>query len=139
MVKMAARNNWRGIYTDLIPHCMTLSWWQMALVASQGTSQKLIRSTFTIYPFILIVFFFIESTWYGLVRSILALVCVFILFPITGIFLPFITIGNDFETIYQIIQLPVILTTMWILHIVLQYLKRKGFRTDTFYTYLQVI
>jgi len=36
MVKMAARNNWRGIYTDLIPHCMTLSWWQMALVASQG-------------------------------------------------------------------------------------------------------
>lgn len=37
MVKMAARNNWRGVYTDLIPHCMTLSWWQMALVASQGT------------------------------------------------------------------------------------------------------
>lgn len=36
MVKMGARNNWRGIYTDLIPHCMTLSWWQMALVASQG-------------------------------------------------------------------------------------------------------
>ncbi|VVC25780.1 Wolframin family [Cinara cedri] len=114
MVKMAARNNWRGIYTDLIPHCMTLSWWQMALVASQ------------------------ESTWYGLVRSILALVCVFILFPITGIFLPFVTIGNDFETIYQIIQLPVVLIFMWILHIILQHLKRKGFRTDRFYTYFQV-
>jgi len=41
MVKMAARNNWRGIYTDLIPHCMTLSWWQMALVASQGTKKYL--------------------------------------------------------------------------------------------------
>lgn len=81
---------------------------------------------------------FIESTWYGLVRSILALVCVFILFPITGILLPFVTIGNDFETIYQIIQLPVGLIFMWILHIVLQYFKRKGFRTDSFYTYLQV-
>lgn len=81
----------------------------------------------------------LESTWYGLVRSILALVCVFVLFPITGIFLPFVTIGNDFETIYQIIQIPVILIIMWMLHIVLQYFKRKGFRTDTFYTYLQVI
>jgi len=80
-----------------------------------------------------------ESTWYGLVRGILALVCVFILFPITGIFLPFVTIGNDFETIYQIIQLPVVLIFMWILHIVLQYFKRKGFRTDSFYTYLQVL
>lgn len=45
MVKMAARNNWRGIYTDLIPHCMTLSWWQMALVASQGILQNLIENT----------------------------------------------------------------------------------------------
>uniref|UniRef100_A0A2S2Q3J2 Wolframin n=1 Tax=Sipha flava TaxID=143950 RepID=A0A2S2Q3J2_9HEMI len=115
MVKMAARNNWRGIYTDLIPHCMTLSWWQMALVASQ------------------------ESTWYGLVRSILALVCVFILFPITGIFLPFVTIGNDFETVYQIVQPLVVLIFMWLLHIILQYFKRRGFRTDTFYTYLQVV
>lgn len=43
MVKMAARNNWRGIYTDLIPHCMTLSWWQMALVASQGKLKYLIE------------------------------------------------------------------------------------------------
>ncbi|XP_050429625.1 wolframin [Adelges cooleyi] len=114
MIKMAARNNWRGIYTDLIPHCMTLSWWQIALVASQ------------------------ESTWYGLVRTTLALVCMFVLFPITGLCLPFVTIGNNFETIYQIIQLPIILLVMWILHIVIQYAKRKGLRTEKFYTYLQV-
>lgn len=81
----------------------------------------------------------IESTWYGLVRSTLALVCVLILFPITGILLPFVTIGNDFETIYQIIQPLIVLIFMWLLHIILQYFKRKGFRTDTFYTYLQVL
>jgi uncharacterized membrane protein len=63
---------------------------------------------------------------------------VFILFPITGIFLPFVTIGNDFETVYQIVQPLVVLIFMWLLHIILQYFKRRGFRTDTFYTYLQV-
>lgn len=36
LLKMAARHNWRGIYTDLIPHCVTLSWWQLTLIYAQG-------------------------------------------------------------------------------------------------------
>lgn len=34
-VRMAARDGWRGIYTTLFPHCVTLSWWQLAVLASQ--------------------------------------------------------------------------------------------------------
>lgn len=36
LLKMAARYNWRGIYTDLIPHCVTLAWWQLTLIYAQG-------------------------------------------------------------------------------------------------------
>ena len=36
LVKMAARHNWRGVYSDLFPHCVTLSWWQLTLIYAQG-------------------------------------------------------------------------------------------------------
>lgn len=36
LVKMAARDNWRGCYEALVPHCVALSWWQIAITASEG-------------------------------------------------------------------------------------------------------
>lgn len=59
--KMAARDNWRGTYQTLIPHCVTLSWWQIAVFSSQG------------------------ATWYGLIRGALALVGMVLFLPIVGI------------------------------------------------------
>lgn len=60
-VKIASRDNWRGTYKVLIPHCVTLSWWQIAVISSQG------------------------ATWYGLIRSALALVGLILIIPVTGI------------------------------------------------------
>ncbi|XP_020284391.1 wolframin isoform X2 [Pseudomyrmex gracilis] len=59
--KMAARDNWRGTYRTLIPHCVTLSWWQIAIFSSQS------------------------ATWYGLIRGALALVGMVLFLPIAGI------------------------------------------------------
>ncbi|XP_017758079.1 PREDICTED: wolframin isoform X2 [Eufriesea mexicana] len=59
--KMAARNNWRGTYQTLIPHCVTLSWWQIAIFSSQG------------------------ATWYGLIRGALALVGMVLFLPLAGL------------------------------------------------------
>ncbi|XP_014487408.1 PREDICTED: wolframin isoform X2 [Dinoponera quadriceps] len=59
--KMAARDSWRGTYRTLIPHCVTLSWWQIAIFSSQG------------------------ATWYGLIRGALALVGMVLFLPIAGI------------------------------------------------------
>jgi len=59
--KMAARDGWRGTYRTLIPHCVTLSWWQIAIFSSQG------------------------ATWYGLIRGALALVGMVLFLPIAGI------------------------------------------------------
>jgi wolfamin len=60
-IKMAARDNWRGTYKTLIPHCVTLSWWQMAVLSSQS------------------------ATWYGLIRGALALVGMVLFLPIVGL------------------------------------------------------
>ncbi|XP_046592565.1 wolframin isoform X1 [Neodiprion lecontei] len=59
--KMAARDGWRGTYKTLIPHCVTLSWWQIAILSSQG------------------------ATWYGLIRGALAIVGMVLFLPIAGI------------------------------------------------------
>mgnify|MGYP002715711242 CR=1 FL=1 len=34
--KIASRDNWRGIYKLLIPHCVTLSWWQVSIIISKS-------------------------------------------------------------------------------------------------------
>lgn len=60
-LKMAARDNWKGTYKTLIPHCVTLSWWQMAILSSQS------------------------ATWYGLIRGALALVGTVLFLPIVGL------------------------------------------------------
>ncbi|KYN39509.1 Wolframin, partial [Trachymyrmex septentrionalis] len=71
--KMAARDGWRGTYRILIPHCVTLSWWQIAIFSSQG------------------------ATWYGLIRGALALVGMVLFLPIAGIasiILPIVAIAK---------------------------------------------
>ncbi|XP_008546509.1 wolframin isoform X1 [Microplitis demolitor] len=60
-LKLAARDGWKGTYQLLIPHCVTLSWWQIAILSSQG------------------------ATWYGLIRAALALVGMVFFLPIVGI------------------------------------------------------
>lgn len=35
---MARRYKWNGTYTDLMPHCLVLSWWQLTLLFSRDAS-----------------------------------------------------------------------------------------------------
>lgn len=72
-IKMASRDKWRGTYKVLIPHCVTLSWWQIAVICSQG------------------------ATWYALIRSTLAMVGLVLIIPLAGIgmmLLPVIAVGK---------------------------------------------
>ncbi|XP_067617996.1 wolframin [Eurosta solidaginis] len=46
LVHLAARSNWHGIYTYLIPHCVTLSWLQLCITTSQNATMfGMIRAT----------------------------------------------------------------------------------------------
>lgn len=60
-IQLAARENWRGAYKILIPHCVTLSWLQLVIISSQG------------------------ATMFGLLRGTLALVGVVLFLPLVGL------------------------------------------------------
>ncbi|KAB0794999.1 hypothetical protein PPYR_11838 [Photinus pyralis] len=61
LVCIASRRNWSGTYKCLIPHCVTLSWLQIAIINSQG------------------------ATTFGLMRGTLALVGIVMFLPLVGL------------------------------------------------------
>lgn len=60
-LRIASRQNWRGTYKALIPHCVTLSWLQIFIISSQG------------------------ATMFGFLRGTLALVGFVVFLPLLGI------------------------------------------------------
>lgn len=60
-IQIASRENWRGTYKVLIPHCVTLSWLQVVIISSQG------------------------ATMFGLIRGTLALVGAVLFLPLVGL------------------------------------------------------
>ncbi|KAH8311968.1 hypothetical protein KR044_008820 [Drosophila immigrans] len=58
---LAKRSNWHGVYTYLIPHCVTLSWLQVCIVTSQS------------------------ATMFGAMRAALGLAGVVLFLPLFGI------------------------------------------------------
>lgn len=61
LIQMAVRENCRGTYKILIPHCVTLSWLQIVIICSQG------------------------ATMFGLLRATLALVGIVLFLPMVGL------------------------------------------------------
>lgn len=59
--RISNRENWRGTYKFLIPHCVTLSWLQIVIINSQG------------------------ATVFGLLRGTLALVGIVLFLPLVGL------------------------------------------------------
>ncbi|XP_004536059.1 wolframin isoform X2 [Ceratitis capitata] len=61
LIHLAARSNWHGIYTHLIPHCVTLSWLQLCITTSQS------------------------ATMFGMVRATLGLAGILLFLPLFGL------------------------------------------------------
>uniref|UniRef100_A0A182Y907 Wolframin n=1 Tax=Anopheles stephensi TaxID=30069 RepID=A0A182Y907_ANOST len=61
LMYIARRNDWRGIYQYLIPHCVTLAWLQICIISSQS------------------------ATMFGLVRGALGLSGLLLFLPLFGI------------------------------------------------------
>ncbi|XP_017786448.1 PREDICTED: wolframin [Nicrophorus vespilloides] len=93
--RIAYRENWRGIYKFLIPHCVTLSWLQVVIISSQG------------------------ATMFGLIRGTLALVGFVLFLPLVGlttILLPALALAKWFITsdyLYTILVF-IVLTTLFL-------------------------
>lgn len=83
-VRIASRDNWKGIYKSLMPHCVTLSWLQVCIISSQG------------------------ATMFGFVRGILALAGVVLFLPLVGltsVILPVIAVTKCIFTTNMIYSL----------------------------------
>ncbi|XP_033165468.1 wolframin isoform X1 [Drosophila mauritiana] len=61
LIMMAKRSRWHGVYTFLIPHCVTLSWLQVCIATSQS------------------------STVFGVMRAALGLAGIVLFLPLFGI------------------------------------------------------
>lgn len=100
LIQVAARENWRGTYKALIPHCVTLSWLQIIIISSQG------------------------ATMFGLLRATLALVGIVLFLPMVGltsVILPAVAITKWIATnfnyslfVFFCILLPMLLICWWI-------------------------
>lgn len=112
---IARKQNWRGTYKYLIPHCMTLSWLQLVVINSQG------------------------ATMFGLLRSTLALVGIVLFLPllgVTSILLPALAFAKWFTNNFMF-SIAVFLTTSTIGLGISFLLSRTRF--SRFITILQLI
>ncbi|XP_065341760.1 wolframin [Cloeon dipterum] len=49
LVRMAVRNGWAGVCRGLIPHCVALAWWQIAVLSAESATKfGLLRAAFSI-------------------------------------------------------------------------------------------
>ncbi|XP_054257702.1 wolframin [Macrosteles quadrilineatus] len=121
LVKMAARDNWRGCYTALVPHCLALSWWQIALTASEG------------------------ATWYGLIRSALALAGLVLFLPLAGlatVLLPLAAASKVLVESHELLRLKTasfLALVPLLLSLYVGRLKILYTRAATFFSWLQVM
>lgn len=86
-IKLASRQSWRGTYKTLIPHCVTLAWWQVIPFPQKRTYPNFFKQVAVLSCQ--------GATLYGLIRSTLALVGMVLFLPIVSlatIFLPVLAV-----------------------------------------------
>lgn len=113
-VAMASRECWLGTFTTLLPHLVSLSWWQMAVVASNGVTQ------------------------YGLIRTFLALIGLVLFIPLASlltVIIPIATLARFIST-HQI-STPFALACASLITVI--YMGTKHRRTGPLFSWVQVI
>lgn len=109
-IQLASKQNWRGTYNILIPHCVTLSWLQICIISSQG------------------------ATMYGLLRGVLALVGVVMFLPLVGltsVLLPAIALTKWLITSNMIFTIIIFILITCVAFIISWLLAQSRFRKYT--------
>lgn len=113
LIKVAGRDRWLGIFTTLLPHLVCLSWWQNAVLASNGVTQ------------------------YGLIRACLAVVGLLLFLPLAGFIAVIIPIAAlaRFVSIQQV-STPFALTAASFITVI--YMGTKSRRAGKLFSWIQV-
>lgn len=115
LIRIASRNNWRGTYQHLIPHCVTLSWLQIVIINSQGaTMYGLLRGTLALVGFVLFVPLAgltsvllpaAAITNWLMSTNLIYTSSIFIIFTLLGISISWLFAKSKFRKVSSIIQI----------------------------------
>ncbi|BES96384.1 Wolfram syndrome 1 [Nesidiocoris tenuis] len=118
LIKMASRDRWKGIYVSLVPHLISLSWWQMAVIMSNG------------------------ATRFGLIRSGLAVLVVIMFVPLAGltvVLLPMIAVFRFFLATETVLPVSVTLAIACFCLVLLLYLSTRPSRAGRVIGWFQIV
>lgn len=116
MLLLARRENWRGIYQFLFPHCVTLAWLQIAIINSQS------------------------ATAFALIRSALGVVGIFFFVPIFGLLTLLIPVlaGVEFIAVKDSTNRIFITISTTLIAIVTSFMAASR-RSSRYVTYVQIM
>ncbi|XP_014242098.1 wolframin isoform X2 [Cimex lectularius] len=115
--RMAVRDQRKGIYKSFLPHLISLSWWQMAIIASNG------------------------ATTFGLLRSSLVVVIAVLILPLAGLailLLPIVAIVKFFIIADEALFASTTFAAACLCNFALIYFGTRPSRTGRFIGKLQV-
>lgn len=114
-LKMASRQNWRGSYKTLIPHCVTLSWLQIFIISSQGaTIFGFLRGTLALVGFVVflpllgltsVIVPMIAVTKWLMLSDFFYSICIFIILSCIGLGICWICAQTRYKQYTAIIQI----------------------------------
>ncbi|KAF6209345.1 hypothetical protein GE061_015092 [Apolygus lucorum] len=117
LIKMASRDRWKGVYISLVPHLISLSWWHMAVIVSNG------------------------ATKFGLIRSCLAVLVVILFVPLAGltvVVLPMIAVLRFFLATETVLPVSVTMAMSCFCLVVLLYLGTRPTQTGRVVGWIQI-
>lgn len=114
-LKIASRQNWKGTYQVLIPHCVTLSWLQICIISSQGATMfGFLRGTLALVGFVLflplvgltsVILPVVALTKWIITSNLIYTICIFVVLSIIGIGICYICALTRYRKYTAVIQI----------------------------------
>ncbi|KAJ8945159.1 hypothetical protein NQ318_001624 [Aromia moschata] len=124
-MSIAARQNWRGTYETLIPHCVTLSWLQICIISSQGATMfGFLRGTLALVGIVLflplvgltsVILPVIAVTKWIVTSNLVYTVCVFLVLSVIGIGICYLCAQTRYSKYTAVIQIVLMVLAFFVL------------------------
>ncbi|CAH1155885.1 unnamed protein product [Phaedon cochleariae] len=124
-LRIAHKQNWKGTYKMLIPHCVTLSWLQICIISSQGATMfGFLRGTLALVGVVLflplvgitsVILPVIAVTKWMITSNILYTICVFAILSTLGLSICYICAQTRYKKYTAVIQIVLMIFAFFVL------------------------
>ncbi|XP_018576017.1 wolframin [Anoplophora glabripennis] len=118
-LRIASRQNWKGTYQTLIPHCVTLSWLQICIISSQGATMfGFLRGTLALVGFVLflplvgltsVILPVVALTKWIVTSNFIYTICIFVILSVIGIGICYVCALTRYRKYTAVIQIVLML------------------------------